>query len=172
MVARGIMNIYPDRLFFANGTNFSHQDVCLQILQNAVVASEAPREIAIGRPDWNQQMEDLQRFQPDRRNIEDRLEKFEPYLNVSDEMLDKFESMWDGHLGRVNISKQPINLSSEEVPPILSAPCRAGQAARKFLAVEIDRMLEKEFIETTTTQWVSPIVFPPKKDRFLRFSLD
>lgn len=43
---------------------------------------------------------------------------------------------------------------------------------KKFLAVEVDRMLTEEVIEPATTEWAPPNVFAPKKDGSLRFSID
>lgn len=75
------------------------------------------------------------------------LKKFQPYRDAFFEMLEKFESIWAGHLGRINIVKLCIDLTSKKVLPIHSASYRAGPAARKFSAVEIDRMLAEEIVK-------------------------
>lgn len=45
MVARAIMDIFPDRPFFVNVIGFSDQDVRLHKQEKFAVISKAPREI-------------------------------------------------------------------------------------------------------------------------------
>lgn len=45
-------------------------------------------------------------------------------------MLAKSESMWYGHLGRIDISRQRSHLINYAVRPVHSAPFRTGPAAR------------------------------------------
>lgn len=56
--------------------------------------------------------------------------------------------------------------------PVYSAPYHTGQSARQFPSYEIDRMLQQDISKTATTNLASPIVFAPKKDGSLRFSVD
>lgn len=56
-------------------------------------------------------------------------------------LLIKFESIWDGYLERINISKHGTVLINEEVRPVHSAPSPAGPIARQFAAAERNRML-------------------------------
>lgn len=82
------------------------------------------------------------------------------------------EAMWDGHLGGIKTSGHKIELTSEDVLPVSSASYRAAPTARNFATDNIDRMLKEDIIEPATTEWASPIVFPPKKNGSLRFSAD
>lgn len=97
--------------------------------------------------------------------IADIYEKHRPkFLN----MLEEMEAMWDGPLGQITTSRYQIELTSSYVQPMHSAPYRAGPAARQSAAKKINRMLKEDIIEPITTEWASPIVFPPKKDGSLR----
>lgn len=79
--------------------------------------------------------------------------------------------MWDGRLGTVSASKHRIDL----VPgakPVFQPPYRAGPRQRELEKMEIDKMLEADVIEPSTSEWAAPIVFAPKKDGSLRFYVD
>lgn len=55
-------------------------------------------------------------------------EKFLLYWDAFVEMLETFGSMSDGHSARMNIAKPRIDLTSEEVSPIHTAPYRSATA--------------------------------------------
>lgn len=84
----------------------------------------------------------------------------------------EFQSMWDGHLERVNTAKHRIELRPENTQPIYCTPLWAGQKAREFEKTEIEEMLPKKVIEPTQTEWAAPIVFTLKKDGYLRFCVE
>lgn len=87
-------------------------------------------------------------------------------------MLEQFQSMWDGRLGTIKAAKHRIELTPPNARPIHSVPYRAGPVARTFEKTEIDRLLRMDVIEPAQTEWASPIVFAPKKDGSLRFSVE
>lgn len=99
-------------------------------------------------------------------------DKFRTHQPASFEMLEDFEGMWDGHQGRMNVSKHRINLLNDEVSPVHSASYSAGPTARKFVAAKIDRIIPEKYIEAVTTQWAASIAFAPKKNGSLRFCAD
>lgn len=68
-------------------------------------------------------------------------------------MLEKFQSILSGRLGRINISKHRIEVTSEKVPPINPFHCPPGLADQKFPAVEVDGMLVEESLEPATAKW-------------------
>ena len=87
------------------------------------------------------------------------------------EMLEEFQSMWDGHLGEINITKHRI----EVVPgtrPIRQHPYRTGMRAKVFEASEIEKMLRDNVIRPSKSEWASPVVLAPKNDGTLRFCVD
>lgn len=86
-------------------------------------------------------------------------EKLQPEHDSSVKMLEKFESIQDGHLGRINAVKHHINITSKDVSPIHSIPYRVRRAARKFSTVEIDVVLEKEFLKHSRAKWASSVFF-------------
>ena len=86
-------------------------------------------------------------------------------------MLRKHESLWDGTMGEINITKHSINL----VPgtrPFKSAPYRAGPKTRELEQFEIDKQLHAGVSEPSHSEWASPVLFAPKKDGSLRICID
>ena len=71
--------------------------------------------------------------------------------------------MWNGQLGELKATEHRIHLSPGS-NPVRQAPYRAGPLQRKMENKEIDKMLEKGFIELATTDWASLIVFALKPD--------
>ena len=61
------------------------------------------------------------------------------------EMLEKFESMCDGHLGEINITKHRIELLSGTTPN-RQQPYWTGMRAKESEAKEIERMLRENVI--------------------------
>lgn len=53
-----------------------------------------------------------------------------------------------------------------------SAPYTAGLLARQFTVTKTDRILHKEAIESTATEWADPDVLAPRRDRSHRFCVD
>lgn len=68
----------------------------------------------------------------DWRDEVDLPEKNNPYLDEMIDMLSKFEPMWNGNLGHIKADKHGIELTSETVRPIYSAPYHSGPTARQF----------------------------------------
>ena len=49
---------------------------------------------------------------------------------------------------------------------------RTGQAAREVIRFEVDRMLQMDVIEPSTSLWVAPVVLAPKQGGIQRFYVD
>ena len=87
-------------------------------------------------------------------------------------MLTKHEDMWTtGRLGEITATEHRITLEPG-TKPIQSMPYRQGPAMRTKAKAEIRKMRDAGVIEPATSEWASPIVLVPKKDRSLRFCVD
>lgn len=87
-------------------------------------------------------------------------------------MLTEFEVMWDGHLGRINLSKYQIDLLNDQSSPVRSISYQAEPGARQFLAAEKNWMLAEKVIKPATTEWAAPNVFGTKNGGSLRCCMD
>lgn len=76
-------------------------------------------------------------------------------------MREIFESLWEGTLGRVNISKHPIILLNDDSKPVQLALYRAEPTAKRVSRVGLSLMITKEVIESATTKWADRILFSP-----------
>ena len=85
--------------------------------------------------------------------------------------LEPHATMWDGHIGTINLAKHRIELK-EGAKPVYQQPYRAGPHQRQLEEIEIKKMLDADVIEPAITEWAAPIVFAPKKDGYLRFCID
>lgn len=63
-----------------------------------------------------------------------------------------------------------INLSSPEPRPIYTVPYRAGPKVREAKEQESEKMLAMKVVSHTQTEWASPFVLVPMKNRTLRFA--
>lgn len=88
------------------------------------------------------------------------------------EMMSEYASMWDGHLKKKSVANHYINLNPPNAPPNNAAPYRAGPQQRQLEKEELEQILKVCKAGPNTTEWASPLVFVPKKDRSLRFWVD
>lgn len=63
------------------------------------------------------------------------------------EMMEEFKKMSNGHLGKIKVSKNRIELTPPEARPIHSVPYGAGPATRTFEKTEIDSFLGMDVTE-------------------------
>lgn len=78
-------------------------------------------------------------------------------------MVSKFESMSDGNLDQTEAAQHRIKLLPEDIRSAHSAPYQGGSKAREFETNEIAEMLEPKAIEPAQSEWVSPMMFEPKR---------
>ena len=80
--------------------------------------------------------------------------------------------MWtSGRSGEIAATEHRIELT-DGTEPIRSIPYRQGPATRTKAEHEIRKMLDAGVIEPATSEWASPIVLVPNKDRSLRFCVN
>lgn len=92
----------------------------------------------------------------------------QPFFNMQLE----FQSILDGHLFRINVSKHRIESFHLGTAPVHSASYREGFKAQELEKTEIDKTLLEKIFEPAQTVWVVPIVFLLKKDGTLGFCVD
>ena len=73
-------------------------------------------------------------------------------------------------LGKTNLVTHRIY--TEDVPPISSRPYMVPLTEQTFINEEIQRMLENNLIQESTSPWASPVVLVSKKNRKKRFCVD
>ena len=56
--------------------------------------------------------------------------------------------------------------------PVRLNPYRMGPGTRELIKVQVDRMLKVEVIESSQSEWASPVVLFPKPDEIPRFFID
>ena len=75
-----------------------------------------------------------------------------------------------GELGHTAIVQHTIDTGGSH--PIKQSPRRLPQVQRDIADKEVEKMLEKGFIEPSDSPWASPIVLVTKKDGSTRFCID
>lgn len=109
------------------------------------------------------------------RDWSDTVQANEEYKHVESTFLTimkKYGPMWDGHLDQINVANHCINLNFMDVPPIHSAPYRAGPKQRKCYREELEKMGEARVVEPAVAEMASVVVSVPKKNGSLRSCLD
>jgi len=87
-------------------------------------------------------------------------------------MLDQHKAMWTGQaIGVIKATQHRIDLNAG-VRSVRFAPSRAGHTAREAETAEVERQLEADVIEPTSSEWGFSVVLVPKKDGTLRFCVD
>lgn len=66
-------------------------------------------------------------------------------------MLSEFKYIWDGILGLIRASKYRIELTSDQVPQVHSAPYLTGPVFSQLDKSEVYKMLKINFIDTAQT---------------------
>lgn len=81
-------------------------------------------------------------------------------------MLENFERMWNRLFCSIKAVKHRIKLQKIDERPLQSALFRAGPKARGIENQTVDWMLVMGFIVPARTEWVFPIIFETKTERF------
>lgn len=88
------------------------------------------------------------------------------------EIFTEFQSMWDEHLGKLNIANYRIELTPENIQLINSVPYRAVLKAREFQNTEFEKMRAQNVTEPDQTERAAPMLFAQKKNGSLRFCVN
>ena len=85
-------------------------------------------------------------------------------------LLNNFSSVFSDKRGRTNMAEHSI--VTETTLPVRRPPYRLPHAYKELVKKELDDMLENDIIETTSSEWASPIVMVKMKDGSLRMCVD
>ena len=86
-------------------------------------------------------------------------------------LLRPFADMWNGKLGKINVTQHRIELKPGATP-VHAQPYRAGPKARSIDEEYVKKMLDAGVVEPGQSEWASPVVLVPKRDGSLRFCVD
>lgn len=78
-------------------------------------------------------------------------------------LFEELQEIWAGHHGRMEISKDLIELTFQDVLPVYSVAHQSGITARQIVASKTDPTLKKDIIQPNKTEWASSIFFAPKE---------
>lgn len=76
----------------------------------------------------------------------------------------------DRPLGQTTLVKHRINTG--DASPLHRRPYRVSATERQVIQKEVDKMLQKDIIEPSSSPWASPVVLVKKKDNTWRFCVD
>lgn len=88
-----------------------------------------------------------------------RLSKHNPNIQaVFIKLISEIETMWDKHLGRMNIAQHRFALLAEDTTPILAVPQRVELEAQPINKIGIAKMSGLQFIDLSQTEWEPLII--------------
>ena len=122
------------------------------------------REVAIGRRKWVLCNREVNTRVPTIGKVTDLVEVPHWLEGIQD------HSVFRDELGHCNIGP-PLHVATEG-PPIKQRPYRQPLVKRKIVEEEIQKLLEADVIQPSSSPWASPITLVPKKDGSSRFCID
>ena len=87
------------------------------------------------------------------------------------DLLDRYKGLWDGQLGRLDVTPHRITLT-EGARPIRSQPYRTGLHHRDLIRDQVAKQTKLGVIEPSQAEWSFPVVLVPKPDGTPRFCVD
>lgn len=87
------------------------------------------------------------------------------------EILARYKGLWDGQLGRIDITPHRITLK-KGARPIRSHPNRAVLHHRYLNREQVEKQLNLRVIEPSQVEWSFPVVLVAKSDGTPRFCVD
>lgn len=87
------------------------------------------------------------------------------------DLLERYKGLWDGHLGRMDITPHRITLK-EGAKPVRSQPYRTGLHHRDLIKDQVAKQSKLGVIEPSQAEWSFPVVLVPKPDGSPRFCVD
>jgi hypothetical protein len=97
-------------------------------------------------PVWNEQSKEGAKFGEELTR--EQMKELQALLN-------NFSSVFSDKPGRTNMAEHSI--ITEQTIPVRRPPYRLPQAYKELVKTELDDMLENDIIETTSSEWASPI---------------
>lgn len=91
---------------------------------------------------------------------------FDIYKQQNESLIKKlsgFLDIWNGHLGNILTAQHRIDITLDSKGLAHSALYRAGTKSRQFTVTKIDKILNEDIIEPTTTERAIRAVFAQKK---------
>ncbi len=86
------------------------------------------------------------------------------------ELLLSWPSVCTQEIGRTNVVKHRI-ITTDEVL-VRRRAYKVSREKQQFIELEVQELLKKRVIQTSTSPWASPVVVVPKKDGGSRFCVD
>lgn len=87
------------------------------------------------------------------------------------DLLERYKGLWDGQLGRMDITPHRITLK-EGAKPVRSQPYRTGLHHRDLIKDQVAKQSKLGVIEPSQAEWSFPVVLVPKPDGSPRFCVD
>ena len=145
------------RVFHVNMLKGYHVRAVVEEVEDNRYADELEEDI----PVWNEQSKEGAKFGEELTR--EQMKELQALLN-------NFSSVFSDKPGRTNMAEHSI--ITEQTIPVRRPPYRLPQAYKELVKTELDDMLENDIIETTSSEWASPIVMVKKKDGSLRMCVD
>jgi len=86
-------------------------------------------------------------------------------------LIDPLHGLWDGSLGTIKATEHRMRLKPG-AKPVRLHPYRMGPRTRQLVGEQVDKMLNLDVIEHSTSEWASPVVLVPKPDGSTRFCME
>lgn len=87
-----------------------------------------------------------------------------------DEVIQKHHKLWNGDLELFKATEHPIWLEPG-AKPVRLKPYRMGHASRELTREQVQLMNDMGIIDSSSSEWASPIVLVPKPDGTVRFCI-
>lgn len=79
-------------------------------------------------------------------------ERPDEYRHAFEQMMPKYVSMWDGHFGRIFLTKHQIELTNCEIGPICCVPYSAGLGQGQLEKEEVNEMIKWAVVVPAVTE--------------------
>jgi len=166
--ARGLAIVVPGQRFSVEVANLSDEPVCLR--KGTVIATVSPVDdvdclLVTDDAASPAAAAEAVLDQVDLSGVPDRL------LPDVQALFRRHAYMLDGTLGSIDATVHRVEIQPG-TKPIRQQPYRAGHHSRDMIRDDVNWMLEAKVVRPSTSEWASPVVVVPKKNRSPRFCVD